>query len=100
MIDLYESEGQLGFDVDGIFIADPFISECGRFEADPIKDYGLTASQVEEILHSMARHFMDTNSKPEWDKVSLDDWMYEHANDISDEVKAQGTAIIQGFENL
>ena len=98
--DVYESDGQYGFDIAGIFITDPFMSECGRFAVDPVEYYGLHADQVEEILHSMARDFMDTNSKPEWDTLSLDEWMCEYADHISDEVKAEGTAIIQGFANL
>jgi len=40
----------LGFDHDGSFIVDPTASECGRFEVDPIKEYGLTQKQVESIL--------------------------------------------------
>ena len=40
----------LGFDYDGMFITDPTTSECGRFEVDPIKEYGLTQKQLERIL--------------------------------------------------
>ena len=40
----------LGFDHDGSFIVDPTMTECGRFEVDPIKEYGLTHKQVERIL--------------------------------------------------
>ena len=46
---LYECEGKLGFDFEGFFITDPFVTECQRFIADPIKDYGLTKEQVEEF---------------------------------------------------
>ena len=49
-VDLYESENKLGFDKDGIFITDPFRSSCGRFLADPLKDYGLTSDQIEQFL--------------------------------------------------
>jgi len=40
----------LGFDHEGSFIIDPTTSECGRFEVDPIKEYGLTQKQVDRIL--------------------------------------------------
>ena len=33
-----------GFLFEGLFIHDPFLSDCGGFEADPVKDYGLTAA--------------------------------------------------------
>ncbi len=110
--DFYKSDDQYGFEYGDMFITDPFVSECTRFQVDPVVHYNMTpyhvlwwclnycATPPEESLHLVARQFMERNSKPEWEKVSLDDWMYEHANDISDEVKAQGTAIIQGFENL
>jgi hypothetical protein len=35
----------LGFEHDGFFIFDPFVSECSRFEVDPAT-YGLTAEQA------------------------------------------------------
>jgi hypothetical protein len=38
----------LGVEHDGYFIIDPFVSDCGRFEADPAT-YGLTAAQAEFI---------------------------------------------------
>ena len=45
--DVYKpSDGELGFTHNGVWITDPFVSECGRFQADPIKDYGLTDKQV------------------------------------------------------
>ena len=53
MVDLYESENKLGFDKDGVFITDPFKSSCGRFLADPRKDYGLTSDQIEQIKLSL-----------------------------------------------
>jgi len=40
----------LGFDHDGMFIVDPTMDETGRFEVDPIKEYGLTQKQVDRIL--------------------------------------------------
>ena len=46
---LYKCDGKLGFDFEGFFITDPFLSECQRFETDPIKDYGLTKEQVKKF---------------------------------------------------
>ena len=46
---IYVTDGVLGFDHDGFFITDPFTSECGRFEVDPIAFYGLTAEQAEQF---------------------------------------------------
>ena len=40
---------RLGFVHDDFFITEPFTSECGRFEVDPVKEYGLTQQQVHEI---------------------------------------------------
>ena len=36
---------EYGFEWDGIWITDPTVSECGRFEVDPITYYGLTQEQ-------------------------------------------------------
>jgi hypothetical protein len=38
----------LGVEHDGYFIIDPFVSDCGRFDANPVT-YGLTAEQAEFI---------------------------------------------------
>ena len=40
---------RLGFVHEGFFITEPFTSECGRFEVDPRKEYGLTVDQATEI---------------------------------------------------
>ena len=45
-VELKESEGDLGFEYDGIFITDATMSECGRFYVNPIDHYGLTLEQV------------------------------------------------------
>lgn len=47
---IYEFEGKLGFNHDGFFITDPFVSTCGRFDTDPIIDYGLSDKQVEIFI--------------------------------------------------
>ena len=44
------SENEKGFLYEGIWITDPTLSECGRFEVDPITYYGLTQEQVAELL--------------------------------------------------
>ena len=49
-IKLENLDGKLGFDYYGTFITDCFESECGRFMMDPIKDYGLTQKQVDEMI--------------------------------------------------
>ena len=46
---LHISDNKLGFTQSGVFITDPFVSICGRFPADPIEDYGLTAEQVAQF---------------------------------------------------
>lgn len=37
----------VGFVFDGMLIHDPFLSDCGGFEADPVKDYGLSEAAAE-----------------------------------------------------
>ena len=50
-VKLTKSDGKLGFvSEEGIFVTDPFESECGRFMMDPIKDYGLTQKQVDQMV--------------------------------------------------
>ena len=50
-IKLKKEDDKLGFVSEyGIFVTDPFESECGRFMMDPIKDYGLTQKQVDEMV--------------------------------------------------
>ena len=48
-IEIYHSNGLLGFEHEGFFIIEPRMSTCGRFEVDPIKEYGLTKKQVAMI---------------------------------------------------
>ena len=53
-IELKESEGDLGFEYDGVFITDATLSECGRFHVNPIEHYGLTLQQVIQMsIHKM-----------------------------------------------
>ena len=46
MVKLEKSNGELGFTSYHTFITDPTLSECGKFEVDPIKHYGLTQEQL------------------------------------------------------
>ena len=39
----------VGFNWNGYFITDPFVSECGRVSVNPKKEYGLTDEQIERI---------------------------------------------------
>ena len=48
--DDHETE-RLGFVHDDVFITEPDTSECGRFEVDPIKEYGLTKKQFDMIMN-------------------------------------------------
>lgn len=41
-IDHYEDGAKVGFEHDGVLINDPTRSDCGRFDEDPIRTYGLT----------------------------------------------------------
>lgn len=34
----------------GMFIYDPFLSECGRFEVDPEKEFGLPKDEAEQLV--------------------------------------------------
>ena len=41
---------RLGFEFEGMFITNPILSICARFEVDPIKEYGLTQSEVDRLM--------------------------------------------------
>jgi uncharacterized protein YunC (DUF1805 family) len=38
-----------GFMVDGMFIHEPTLSDCGRFDVDPLKTYGICAQDVQQL---------------------------------------------------
>jgi hypothetical protein len=50
---LYEDEiggaKVVGFNWNGYFITDPFVSECSRVSVNPKKEYGLTDEQIKRI---------------------------------------------------
>ena len=49
-VDSLGANSTLGFDYNGTFITDPFVSECSRFVLDPIKNYGLTKKQTNDMI--------------------------------------------------
>lgn len=38
-----------GFEHDGVFIVNPYASDCGRFHADPLSAYQLTPAEAREL---------------------------------------------------
>lgn len=48
-----DAEGNLhdvyAYTVGSMCVFDPYSSECGRFNADPLKDYGLTPEDVQAL---------------------------------------------------
>jgi len=36
-----------GFEFEGIWITNPYLSECGRFEVDPKEYYGIEIEEIE-----------------------------------------------------
>ena len=51
---LYSLDGHCthvcGFTHKGIFVTNPFQTECGRFDVDPLKHYGLNLDEIIEIF--------------------------------------------------
>jgi hypothetical protein len=39
-----------GFSIHDVFVFDPFVSECGRFSADPTEVYGLSKAEAEQLV--------------------------------------------------
>jgi hypothetical protein len=39
----------IGFLHDGVFIVNARLSDCGRFNVDPLNAYGVTESQADEL---------------------------------------------------
>ena len=42
-----DSSGMMGFEFDEIHIINPFITECGRFDVEPVEYYGKAFLQSE-----------------------------------------------------
>jgi len=51
---LYSLDGHCtqvcGFEYRGIFVTDPFSTDCGRFEVDPLQHYGLNHDELVGIF--------------------------------------------------
>ena len=47
--------------------------------------------------HEQARAFMDRNAKPEWQPMSLDEWLIEYADGLPDDIKREGAALLSNF---
>lgn len=45
----YMKKVNKGFEYNGVWISNPYMSECGRFEVNPITYYGLTEKELNEI---------------------------------------------------
>ena len=48
-------------------------------------------------MHKAARDFMDRHSHPEWAKLSLDEWLVEHCEDLTLSVYQKGSALLREF---
>lgn len=55
------------YSIHGMAIEDPYLSECGRFQADPAKDYGLMPQEAAELVEANARLARETAAK--WQSV-------------------------------
>ena len=51
----------------------------------------------EEKLHQAARDFMETHTKADWVPLSLDEWLVEHADQLSDDVRRAGYTLLAQF---
>ena len=49
-LDRYEDGPQVGFAHDSVLITDPTRSDCGRFDEDPIRTYGLNAESIVTLM--------------------------------------------------
>ena len=47
------------YQIDGVAIYNPTMSECGRFKVDPLKEYGLTVAQVQALHDLNVAHGFD-----------------------------------------
>lgn len=48
------TSGKIGFVHEGMFITDPWLTDCGRFEVDPRLEYGLTiVSAIKIKAHNL-----------------------------------------------
>jgi hypothetical protein len=54
----------------------------------------------EQTLHDSARAFMEKHSKPDWGKLSLDEWLARHGEELSDDVRRAGRELVDAFDEL
>ena len=52
-----------------------------------------------EGLHQAARDFMDKNTPPHGQLLSLDEWLMEYDSRLSNAVKTEGLEILEAFSN-
>ena len=55
---------------------------------------------LEQVLHQEARSFMETHSKPDWGKLSLDEWLARYGEKLSDDVRRTGRELLDKFDEL
>ena len=55
---------------------------------------------TEEQLHQIARDFMDKYKQPSWEPLSLDEWLMEYGDHLSDAIKAEGQEIMDAFGHM
>jgi hypothetical protein len=68
----------------------------------------MTTPITEEQLHQVARDFMDKYKQrfgsqrfpTSWEPLSLDEWLMEYGDHLSDAIKAEGQEIMDAFDNL
>lgn len=51
----------------------------------------------EEQLHRAARNFMDQHAQDGWQKLSLDEWLIEYGDKLSEEVRREGAKLLHDF---
>lgn len=48
-------------------------------------------------MHEKARQFMDQHSLPDWDRLSLDEWLLEYRGQLPPEVYLDGLDLLRHF---
>tara|TARA_R100000808_G_C2082627_1_gene105960 strand:- start:255 stop:749 length:495 start_codon:yes stop_codon:yes gene_type:complete len=60
--------------------------------------YVLHLREVE--LHKEAHSFMEKHSKPDWETLSLDEWLACYGEELSDDVRRAGRELLDAFSEL
>ena len=50
-------------------------------------------------IHEAARSLMDRHSKPDWKKLSLDEWVCEYGEQIPESTRDEAYLLIDAFYN-